>query len=70
MLGYWDQMPSNNSSPVDECWLDTGDIGHIDDCGNIWLVGRLKGRIKSGGENVYPEEVSIQTSMRSFSSFN
>uniref|UniRef100_M1BWL1 Acyl-activating enzyme 14 n=1 Tax=Solanum tuberosum TaxID=4113 RepID=M1BWL1_SOLTU len=57
MLGYWGQMPSNNSSPTDECWLDTGDIGHIDDCGNIWLVGRLKGRIKSGGENVYPEEV-------------
>ncbi|XP_015066295.1 2-succinylbenzoate--CoA ligase, chloroplastic/peroxisomal [Solanum pennellii] len=57
MLGYWGQMPSNNSSPIDECWLDTGDIGHIDDCGNIWLVGRLKDRIKSGGENVYPEEV-------------
>lgn len=57
MLGYWGQIPSNNSSPTDECWLDTGDIGHIDDCGNIWLIGRLKGRIKSGGENVYPEEV-------------
>ncbi|CAN4081966.1 unnamed protein product [Withania somnifera] len=57
MLGYWGQMPSNNSSPTDDCWLDTGDIGHIDDCGNIWLIGRLKGRIKSGGENVYPEEV-------------
>ncbi|KAM3250970.1 2-succinylbenzoate-CoA ligase, chloroplastic/peroxisomal [Capsicum annuum] len=57
MLGYWGQMPGNNSSSTGECWLDTGDIGHIDDCGNIWLIGRLKGRIKSGGENVYPEEV-------------
>ncbi|XP_009800224.1 2-succinylbenzoate--CoA ligase, chloroplastic/peroxisomal isoform X1 [Nicotiana tabacum] len=57
MLGYWGQMPSKNSSPTDESWLDTGDIGHIDDCGNVWLIGRLKGRIKSGGENVYPEEV-------------
>lgn len=70
MLGYWGQMPSHNSSPTDECLLDTGDIGHIDDCGNIWLIGRLKGRIKSGGENVYPEEVSFQISMFSFSSFD
>ncbi|KAK4361370.1 hypothetical protein RND71_020322 [Anisodus tanguticus] len=57
MLGYWGQMLSKNSSPTDEGWLDTGDIGHIDDCGNIWLIGRSKDRIKSGGENVYPEEV-------------
>ncbi|KAL9452870.1 hypothetical protein AB3S75_008623 [Citrus x aurantiifolia] len=40
-----------------EVWLDTGDIGSIDDGGNVWLVGRRNGRIKSGGENVYPEEV-------------
>ncbi|KAJ8545276.1 hypothetical protein K7X08_017859 [Anisodus acutangulus] len=63
MLGYWDQMSNNNSSPTDECWLDTGDIEHIDDCGNVWLIGRSRGRIKSGGENVHPEEVSIQTLM-------
>lgn len=70
MLGYWGQMPSKNSSPTDECWLDTGDIGHIDDCGNVWLIGRLKGRIKSGGENVYPEEVSIQTLIPLFLRFH
>ncbi|KAK4488109.1 hypothetical protein RD792_003851 [Penstemon davidsonii] len=51
MLHYWGQ------SPVYEGWLDTGDIGQIDDEGNLWLVGRAKDRIKSGGENVYPEEV-------------
>ncbi|XP_061996286.1 2-succinylbenzoate--CoA ligase, chloroplastic/peroxisomal-like [Rosa rugosa] len=38
-------------------WLDTGDIGFIDDYGNVWLIGRANGRIKSGGENIYPEEV-------------
>ncbi|KAA8514830.1 hypothetical protein F0562_018009 [Nyssa sinensis] len=57
MLRYWDQIPSKVSDTGDEDWLDTGDIGQMDDYGNLWLIGRTKGRIKSGGENVYPEEV-------------
>ncbi|CAH9141472.1 unnamed protein product [Cuscuta epithymum] len=57
MLGYWGQISNKTSKLAGENWLDTGDIGHIDDHGNIWLIGRSKGRIKSGGENVYPEEV-------------
>ncbi|KAL7102595.1 hypothetical protein ACP275_08G129300 [Erythranthe tilingii] len=51
MLRYWGQNGPRQS------WLDTGDIGQIDDHGNLWLIGREKGRIKSGGENIYPEEV-------------
>ncbi|KAF3586619.1 hypothetical protein F2Q69_00028513, partial [Brassica cretica] len=56
MLGYWDghQVVQENSSGA---WLDTGDIGTIDEFGNLWLIGRSSGRIKTGGENVYPEEV-------------
>ncbi|XP_021298461.1 2-succinylbenzoate--CoA ligase, chloroplastic/peroxisomal isoform X2 [Herrania umbratica] len=57
MLRYWDQIPENASSSIEEAWLDTGDIGFIDDHGDLWLVGRTNGRIRSGGENVYPEEV-------------
>lgn len=57
MLRYWDQIPSRPSDSPDEGWLDTGDIGSIDDYGNIWLIGRTNNQIKSGGENVYPEEV-------------
>ncbi|KAB2028683.1 hypothetical protein ES319_D05G112800v1 [Gossypium barbadense] len=57
MLRYWDQIPEKASNSVEETWLDTGDIGFIDDHGNLWLVGRTNGRIKSGGENIYPEEV-------------
>ncbi|TYI26525.1 hypothetical protein ES332_A05G119200v1 [Gossypium tomentosum] len=56
MLRYWDQIPEKASNSVEETWLDTGDIGFIDDHGNLWLVGRTNGRIKSGGENIYPEE--------------
>ncbi|XP_030479987.2 2-succinylbenzoate--CoA ligase, chloroplastic/peroxisomal isoform X2 [Cannabis sativa] len=57
MLRYWDQSPKNSSSSINQDWLDTGDIGYIDEYGNLWLIGRTKGRIKSGGENIYPEEV-------------
>ncbi|TYH16449.1 hypothetical protein ES288_A05G117800v1 [Gossypium darwinii] len=57
MLRYWDQIPEKASNSVEETWLDTGDIGFIDDHGNLWLVGRTNGHIKSGGENIYPEEV-------------
>ncbi|XP_075496122.1 2-succinylbenzoate--CoA ligase, chloroplastic/peroxisomal-like isoform X1 [Primulina tabacum] len=57
MLRYWGQTPSKHLGPVNEAWLDTGDIGRIDDRGNLWLMGRAKDRIKSGGENIFPEEV-------------
>ncbi|KAJ8758581.1 hypothetical protein K2173_000302 [Erythroxylum novogranatense] len=58
MLGYWDQkIPANALNSTNEIWLDTGDIGSMDECGSLWLVGRVNGRIKSGGENVHPEEV-------------
>ncbi|KDP27034.1 hypothetical protein JCGZ_20969 [Jatropha curcas] len=57
MLRYYNQNPSNALNYPNEDWLDTGDIGSIDDSGNLWLIGRSNNRIKSGGENVHPEEV-------------
>ncbi|TXG48122.1 hypothetical protein EZV62_027416 [Acer yangbiense] len=57
MLRYWDQNFDKLPESGHEVWLDTGDIGSIDNDGNVWLIGRGNGRIKSGGENVYPEEV-------------
>ncbi|KAJ6894867.1 hypothetical protein NC652_028572 [Populus alba x Populus x berolinensis] len=57
MLRYWDQNPMKATESTNDFWLDTGDIGSIDDRGNVWLVGRQNAQIKSGGENIYPEEV-------------
>ncbi|XP_059436562.1 2-succinylbenzoate--CoA ligase, chloroplastic/peroxisomal-like, partial [Corylus avellana] len=57
MLRYWGQIPEKASDSSNESWLDTGDVGSIDEYGNLWLIGRVNGQIKSGGENVYPEEV-------------
>ncbi|KZV46273.1 2-succinylbenzoate--CoA ligase, chloroplastic/peroxisomal-like [Dorcoceras hygrometricum] len=55
MLRYWGQ--SDHSNPVQQGWIDTGDIGQVDEHGNLWLFGREKDKIKTGGENIYPEEV-------------
>lgn len=57
MVGYWVNNKVISSDSVWNGWLDTGDTGWMDKSGNLWLIGRQKGRIKSGGENVYPEEV-------------
>ncbi|TYK13336.1 2-succinylbenzoate--CoA ligase [Cucumis melo var. makuwa] len=57
MLRYYDKISARPSNDANDVWFDTGDIGSIDDNGNLWLVGRSNGRIKSGGENIYPEEV-------------
>ncbi|KAI9118872.1 hypothetical protein K1719_010317 [Acacia pycnantha] len=57
MIRYWDQTLTSPLDSSNEGWLDTGDIGSIDHNGNLWLLGRTNGRIKSGGENIYPEEV-------------
>ncbi|XP_022977906.1 2-succinylbenzoate--CoA ligase, chloroplastic/peroxisomal isoform X1 [Cucurbita maxima] len=62
MLRYYDKISPRPSNDVNEVWFDTGDIGSIDDNGNLWLVGRSNGRIKSGGENIYPEEGHSSTS--------
>ncbi len=57
MLGYLDD-PAATAEAVDEDgWLHTGDVGTLDDRGNLSITDRLKDMYISGGFNVYPAEV-------------
>ncbi|HEU4359955.1 MAG TPA: long-chain fatty acid--CoA ligase [Mycobacterium sp.] len=57
MLGYW-RNPQATAAAIDaDGWFHTGDIGHADDEGYVWVVDRVKDMVISGGENVYPAEV-------------
>jgi long-chain acyl-CoA synthetase len=55
MLGYWKQ-PQATSDAIDaEGWLRTGDMGHVDEDGFLWITGRKKELIvTAGGKNVAP----------------
>jgi acyl-CoA synthetase (AMP-forming)/AMP-acid ligase II len=57
MLGYLDD-PEATAEAIDaDGWLHTGDIGELDEAGNLKITDRLKDMYISGGFNVYPAEV-------------
>src|SRR5687767_3608523 len=57
MLGYYSDENATRSALV-ERWLYTGDLGKLDDDGNLFLVGRSKEIIvDTNGKNVYPDEL-------------
>ncbi|HEY0078993.1 MAG TPA: AMP-binding protein [Pyrinomonadaceae bacterium] len=57
MLGYFENEEATRSTLVNR-WLYTGDLGRLDDEGNLYLVGRSKEIIvDTNGKNVYPDEI-------------
>ncbi|HEX8561186.1 MAG TPA: AMP-binding protein [Pyrinomonadaceae bacterium] len=57
MLGYYQNEQATQSAIVGR-WLHTGDLGRLDEDGNLYLVGRSKEIIvDTNGKNVYPDEV-------------
>ncbi len=57
MLGYYSDESATRNALI-ERWLYTGDLGKLDDDGNLFLVGRSKEIIvDTNGKNVYPDEL-------------
>jgi long-chain acyl-CoA synthetase len=56
MAGYW-RAPGQTREAVRDGWLHTGDVGHLDADGFLWVVDRMKDLIIRGGFNVYPRDV-------------
>ncbi|HCR17772.1 MAG TPA: acyl-CoA synthetase [Candidatus Latescibacteria bacterium] len=56
MLKYWN-MPEKTEEAFVAGWLRSGDLGRLDEEGFLFLSGRAKDMIISGGENIYPLEI-------------
>ncbi|MCS6761065.1 MAG: long-chain fatty acid--CoA ligase [Candidatus Devosia symbiotica] len=56
MLGYYNDPEATEQAFMDG-WLRTGDIGHMDDDGYVFLVDRIKDLIICSGFNVYPRTI-------------
>jgi acyl-CoA synthetase (AMP-forming)/AMP-acid ligase II len=56
MLGYWNQ-PDATRAALDHGLLHTGDLGRVDEAGNVFVTDRKNDLILRGGANVYPAEV-------------
>jgi acyl-CoA synthetase (AMP-forming)/AMP-acid ligase II len=57
MLGYLDDPDATTAAIDADGWLHTGDIGTVDEAGNLRITDRLKDMYICGGFNVYPAEV-------------
>lgn len=56
MLGYWNNEEATRRAIIDG-WLHSGDIGHIDQRGYMYITDRKKDMIIKGGENISPREI-------------
>ncbi len=57
MKGYWNQPDATEAAITADGWLNTGDVGRVDEEGNFYIVDRTKDMIIRGGYNVYPREI-------------
>ena len=56
MSGYWNS-PEATAQAIRDGWFHTGDVGHLDEDGYLYVVDRIKDLIIRNGFNVYPRDV-------------
>jgi Acyl-CoA synthetases (AMP-forming)/AMP-acid ligases II len=56
MPGYYND-PEASANAFQDGWLRTGDVGHMDEDGYVFLVDRIKDLIIASGFNVYPRTI-------------
>jgi fatty-acyl-CoA synthase len=54
--GYYNN-PEANAKAFRNGWFRTGDLGHLDQAGYLFITGRASDMYISGGSNVYPREI-------------
>jgi acyl-CoA synthetase (AMP-forming)/AMP-acid ligase II len=57
MSGYWGKPDATTAAITADGWLRSGDGGHVDADGYVYVTDRIKDMIISGGENIYPAEI-------------
>lgn len=57
MQGYLHQPDETAKTITADGWLRTGDLGHMDEDGYVFVTGRIKELIIKGGENIAPREI-------------
>ena len=57
MGGYWGRPEATAAAITADGWLRSGDGGHMDADGYVYITDRIKDMIISGGENIYPAEI-------------
>jgi 2-furoate---CoA ligase len=60
--GYW-RRPDADAKSLHAGWYFTGDIGHADADGDIYVTGRVDDMMITGGENVLPAEIESVLSL-------
>ena len=58
MLGYYKNEEATHQAIDKDGWYHTGDLGTMDELGNIFIRGRIKNMLLgASGQNIYPEEI-------------
>ena len=59
LSGYWRMPEKNEEDFTPDGFFKTGDLGKLDERDYLYIVGRSKDLVISGGYNVYPKEIEL-----------